>query len=720
MAYGQIERRFQVQPQAEGLLQTLHDSLAQQEKFAPLTGATPHAGETAETDADVRDRARKLMHRLVAATNRCLHKGFPSIYAYLLGKPTHYTSHQFVPLVFEYPFRAFWAALPMQQSQQPIAPDARGPLAPKIGLGAESNGMLPKTAGQQSSRGGASFLSADYDWRPRALENYPVYFFVAATDLTYTLKDGLWMWFEPEPGEDGYPNARHPCYEHRAQNIAYHVKSKKIKSGGRARALTDPRTGKTLTRYDHYRSLRMYEAWSVPVLQGKMPQAPKSDSTWEQKGKYAMCLMMLFRPWRSPKAALRTWLPEIMEDCSKEHLLPSDDVWSALYHEFLRWRETLLMEASPLLRRGVQTVPTPPYNSPLWWTCLIHLRLSNLELVLSRKRSVKESMPTDIGGVPVEEDQHSEAGSQIAPEDVAASGQDAGAPFADADAGFDDVSREERQHKESPGQYPAIPVLMCSSLPSGADLHQFLGEPSNLSRKGPNAKYARDYVRSAPCNSETVCTGDAPSILLPVETRLSQASSQWLHALAVAQEAFFKKVDLFDLDISASSSQEGQTQAGVREACKQPAVQVRSHLVAFARRAPSHTLVIEAAAHLIVNGVCHVRGKGGINVKWALALLHFSIWVQLKMSHRWVKEKMLEISDSVQYHSCKELQALFTLGADVDGVALLAMIITGAAGTGKTSILRILVGFLYIRLWGRRFSVSCFTRVNKFNPAITF
>ena len=116
MAYGQIERRFQVQPQAEGLLQTLHDSLAQQEKFAPLTGATPHAGETAETDADVRDRARKLMHRLVAATNRCLHKGFPSIYAYLLGKPTHYTSHQFVPLVFEYTFRAFWAALPMQQS----------------------------------------------------------------------------------------------------------------------------------------------------------------------------------------------------------------------------------------------------------------------------------------------------------------------------------------------------------------------------------------------------------------------------------------------------------------------------------------------------------------------------------------------------------------------------------------------------------------------------
>ena len=215
------------------------------------------------------------------------------------------------------------------------------------------------------------------------------------------------------------------------------------------------------------------------------------------------------------------------------------------------------------------------------------------------------------------------------------------------------------------------------------DLYQFLGEPSNLSRKGPNAKYARDYVRSAPCNSETVCTGDAPPILLPVEARLSQASSQWLHALAVAQEAFFKKVDLFDLDVSASLSQEDQPQEGVQEACKQPAVQVRSHLVAFARRAPSHTLVIEAAAHLIVNGVCHVRGKGGINAKWALALLHFStvIWIQLKMSHWWVKEKMLKTFDSVQYRSCKELQALFTLGADVDGVAFLAMIITGAAGT---------------------------------------
>ena len=167
------------------------------------------------------------------------------------------------------------------------------------------------------------------------------------------------------------------------------------------------------------------------------------------------------------------------------------------------------------------------------------------------------------------------------------------------------------------------------------------------------------------------------------------------------------------MDASASLSQEDQTQAGVQEACKQPAVQVRSHLVAFARRAPSHTLVIEAAAHLIVNGVCHVRGKGGINVKWALALLHFSIWVQLKMSHRWVKEKMLQASESVQYRVCEELQALFTLGVDVDGVALLAMIITGAAGTGKTSILRILVGFLHIRLWGHRFSVSRFARVNE-------
>ena len=46
------------------------------------------------------DYARRLLHQLVAATNRRLHKGFPSVYAYLLGKPNHYASHKFVKLAF--------------------------------------------------------------------------------------------------------------------------------------------------------------------------------------------------------------------------------------------------------------------------------------------------------------------------------------------------------------------------------------------------------------------------------------------------------------------------------------------------------------------------------------------------------------------------------------------------------------------------------------------
>ena len=40
--------------------------------------------------------AKKIMHRLVAATNKCAHKGFPEIIMYLTKKPTYFCSHEFV------------------------------------------------------------------------------------------------------------------------------------------------------------------------------------------------------------------------------------------------------------------------------------------------------------------------------------------------------------------------------------------------------------------------------------------------------------------------------------------------------------------------------------------------------------------------------------------------------------------------------------------------
>ena len=78
------------QPHAANLLQTLHDNLVRHHHYAAEREA---AGQSTE---DL-DRARRLLQSLICATNRRVHKGMPSIYAYLLGKPNHYCSHSFQP-----------------------------------------------------------------------------------------------------------------------------------------------------------------------------------------------------------------------------------------------------------------------------------------------------------------------------------------------------------------------------------------------------------------------------------------------------------------------------------------------------------------------------------------------------------------------------------------------------------------------------------------------
>ena len=39
--------------------------------------------------------AAKTLHRLVSATNKCSHKGYPEIVSYLTKEPTFYCSHNF-------------------------------------------------------------------------------------------------------------------------------------------------------------------------------------------------------------------------------------------------------------------------------------------------------------------------------------------------------------------------------------------------------------------------------------------------------------------------------------------------------------------------------------------------------------------------------------------------------------------------------------------------
>ena len=86
------------QPHVEGLLVTLADVVRVKEHEIVTARA---AGEVVSPH----EVSRRLLHTLMAATNRRMHKGFQDMLSSLLRKPTEYCSHQFVPFLFDRSFR---------------------------------------------------------------------------------------------------------------------------------------------------------------------------------------------------------------------------------------------------------------------------------------------------------------------------------------------------------------------------------------------------------------------------------------------------------------------------------------------------------------------------------------------------------------------------------------------------------------------------------------
>ena len=87
---------------------------------------------------------------------------------------------------------------------------------------------------------------------------------------------------------------------------------------------------------------------------------------------------------------------------------------------------------------------------------------------------------------------------------------------------------------------------------------------------------------------------------------------------------------------------------------------------------PTPTTVLEAAFYLITSTLLRVPGTGCINVKQALTLLHFARWIQCCKTTEW------------------EEAGLFFPEAGRPPLAYqLRLILIGAAGTGKSTILRI-------------------------------
>ena len=136
------------------------------------------------------------------------------------------------------------------------------------------------------------------------------------------------------------------------------------------------KNGKNLHYYRYYPKLRTTKSWVVPTLYGRMPKKPASDADDEEKGKYALFVMLLFRPWRG--VHVPDFLHRVL--CGGSGM-PLPVAWRLIYAEYMRWRrDDIDNVAQPYLQRASPVGAQPPYDSRDWWACMTALRLRNLDI----------------------------------------------------------------------------------------------------------------------------------------------------------------------------------------------------------------------------------------------------------------------------------------------------------------------------------------------------
>eukprot|EP00973_Karenia_brevis_P018404 2523076-Karenia_brevis.AAC.1 len=268
------------------------------------------------------ERAKRLLNRLISSTNRRMHKGYPEMLSYLLKKPSYYCSHSFVTLMFHEKLR-----FAERSVKNFIA-------------GQQTTG--PIETGRVISRQTQFVNQAeDYVYRPTALENFPWYFFVAACEGRSVANSTSLPWH-------AYGLQKHPCYQH----------GKPVRSPSLACSLQED--GAIIREYPYYVSLRTEEAWRVPVLLGKFPTRPAEKDTPAEKGRYALLMMLLFRPWRGWQCA--DFLERILGGYTQG--LPEAEAWNLIHGDYASWRRREIDEvASHFLNRSTPVTEEPAFDT---------------------------------------------------------------------------------------------------------------------------------------------------------------------------------------------------------------------------------------------------------------------------------------------------------------------------------------------------------------------
>ena len=572
------------EPQMEGLLHTLIDGMRRKEvEIRELREAgrdfTPH------------DIARSILHRLIACTNRRMHKGFPEMLTYLLQKPMEYTSHKFYPVPIQPLIRKVFACVnPNNANADPVLFEP----------GHTSSRMVINIR--------PALYISDYRFRSHRLDLMPLYFFFSSCEPSDTLSSSSLDWEELETVAG---TERQRSYDHQPLRSA-HVHELPLLHA----------VNKPIHKYGFYHRLRTHEAWRVPVLFGKLPRAPHADAPVYERGFYGAFLMMLFRPYRSFEDTVRIAMQ------NHHDTLSPDDKWLMMESEYLRWREVDVCAKAAKYRSERPKISD--FFSEGWWACLIEEKLRNYETAMRRHTSDSLHVPACLHQLPAyeeksygrddsedEKEPHSDAQSEPPNPD--------GAGLASR---LDDPAAKPNKKPKSATSDPL--ATHCGVLPLGSQIEDFHNPPLIMNVRSGENLYWQNFARQ-----HKHCFGELPS---DENVRASNptfeiAADDALTAVT-KQIAFFKSIDsmraeIDDKDFGKKDSDD------FGKALKKSISKLHNEYL------PSETIVMENAFFLISEGLVNIPDVGTINVKQARAFLWNAAWLQEHMNKKWRDEGVL-------------------------------------------------------------------------------
>ena len=153
---------------------------------------------------------------------------------------------------------------------------------------------------------------------------------------------------------------------------------------------------------------------------------------------------------------------------------------------------------------------------------------------------------------------------------------------------------------------------------------------------------------------------------------------------ASQQSAYFNSLDTDKIDFAPVNKDLYHTDGLVE---RDPFAQVRQKIqrsinllsVQDLAKQPSHTMVVEAAAFLLGQGVLNVKDSDQMNVKQSRVLMIWAIWLQHEKSVEWIAGGILDRSGLITLPpSLRQLQ----------------MILIGGPGTGKTTTVMVVDALL--------------------------